>query len=123
MIYINSELNTHSLKRLLTNTLPDQIIIEDVHKILKDNDPVEECLIEIDDTLISVPLQAPIHIITRAFYDETLRVRFGTYRVQVAIGDVVTDQHSEAEATYCFATLYYDDHKNLITIDFHSAMR
>ncbi|AFY54617.1 hypothetical protein Riv7116_2085 [Rivularia sp. PCC 7116] len=41
----------------------------------------------------------------------------------VAIGGITSQKHGILTAKYCFATLYYNDERQLFTMDFHEGMR
>jgi hypothetical protein len=101
--------------------LPDIHILKDVSRILWQEAKGE---IELEEGVVSVPEGTAIEMVTKAFFKEYFEeIKFGTYRVQVAIGGVQDQKFGMLYAKYCFATLYYNEKANLVTLDFHKDMR
>ncbi len=102
--------------------LTDRLIISDLEKVLKEE--VGELPIELDDDLVSIPLGVKLEIVSKSYRQSTYKNGFcNHYEVQVAIGGVAKKHSSILYPKYCFATLFYTDKKELITLDFHSQMR
>lgn len=106
-----------SLEAILT----DEKITNDINNILwkdidKDADSVE---IYLDgEKPIFIPRGAKISVVTKALFSEHYEVGFGVYRIEVAIGGVLSQEHGILEAGYCFALLYYNENLQVITVDY-----
>jgi len=112
------------LLKNLDDVLPDYKIIADLREIIREGTEGNQTHIEINETWISVPVQVPIVMITKAFFKEYFDgVGFGTYKVLVSLGPPVQKKSGLMEPEYCFSTLYYNNDAELITLDFHSEMR
>ena len=80
--------------------------------------------IELEEESLHIPLDAPLVVVRKVFLKEYFdNVRFGAYRVQVAIGGIQEQKFGLLFAKHCFATLFYSEKPSLITLDFHKDMR
>ena len=81
--------------------------------------------VELDSDVITVPEAVTITVITKALFSERFSIGFGSgFRVLVGIGDIQEgDVGYQLTCRYCFATLHYDEHCQLITEDFHQGNR
>lgn len=113
--------------KALDDALTDQQIVRDVLSVLRESSLGGIVKIEIDAEnaqTISIPEATPIEIVTKAFLKEYRDINFRTgYRVQVALGGIQDQKHGILYAKFCFATLYYNEQGQMITIDFHKEMR
>ena len=111
------------LSAYIDDALPDDLIVNDLKEILWMDDPPGK--VELDSDVITVPEAVTITVITKAFFSERFSIGFGSgFRVLVGIGDIQEgDAGYQLTCRYCFATLHYDEHCQLITEDFHSEMR
>lgn len=107
--------------------LPDDQIRRDLTDLLAQY--AEDGIVAIsfddeDNELVSIPVDASIEMVTKAFFKEYVaEVGFGVYRVLVALGGFHRDDQGFHTATYCFATLYYNADGQLITHDIHTEFR
>ena len=102
---------------------PDSQIIGDVRRVLSENEGEEGTEVEMEGHNFLIPFDVQIKVISKALFKDDYNASFGVYRAQVAIGDVTSQEYGIVTARYCFATLYYDENRNLITIDFHLKIR
>lgn len=116
-------MNNSFVLSALDEILPDKKAIGDLREVLEDINR-RHASIEIDDGEVSVPTDVAVVLVTKAFFKEYFdRVGFGTYKVMVSLGMPHQQKSGVLKAPYCFATLYYTDTSELITIDFHSDLR
>lgn len=115
-------MSSFELEKSIDTVIPNAKVSKDIFAYLKqEGDTVQ---IEIDQEYIFVPKDARMDIVNKMYIKEYYDICFGTgYRVQVAIGGVRLQKHGILYAQYGFATLYYDDQGEVITIDFHTEMR
>lgn len=116
-------MRTVNLIEELDRLLPDSQIIEDITSILwqKGSKGAE---IELERAKVLVPPNTRLEVVTKSLFKEYYDVGFGTcYRAQVAVGGVADQAHGILGAEYCFATLYYSQEQQIITVDFHEDMR
>jgi hypothetical protein len=118
-------MNVVELLQAIDNALPDNQVIADIRRILEDGSGGKaEVAIEVEEgTWEEIPVNAPIQVVTKAFFKEYFGIGFGSFRVQVAVGGVQEEEFGVLFAKYCFATTYYNRTGQLITIDFHKEMR
>ena len=110
-----------SLDEAIDQILSDVHIFTDVSRILWQEAKGE---IELEGEVVNIPENTTIEMVTKAFFKEySGEVKFGTYRVQVAIGGIQDRRFGTLYAKFCFAALYYNEKANLITVDFHKDMR
>ena len=114
---------TKNLVLLLDEVLSDVKIKDDLSKELAEAgagfDQVATNAVD-----VPIPNDVLVTVITKAFFKEYLdKIGFGTFRVMVALGEIIRKKSGYIEAQYGFSTLYYDDDAGLITIDFHTEMR
>ena len=109
-------MTTSRLYLLLDETLPDEQIVQDLSDIIWNDKELKGINIELNDEWKFVPENTPISIVTKALFKEYYDIPFGTYKVMVAIGRI-TNNKDELTAEYCFATLYYNDHCQLFSMD------
>lgn len=115
---------TTNIVALLDQLLPDERILNDCYAVLREGAEDGMTEIELGAEWRPIPVSAPIVVVTKAFFNQRFNTGFGTsYRAQVAIGDVVETDIGTVDAGFCFATLYYNDERHLITIDFHVFLR
>jgi hypothetical protein len=116
--------NTDELLRLIDKLLPDDRIISDFSKFILSNCRGKHISIELDeDETQIVPVDVDIAIVTKAVLKEYTSFTFGTYKVIVAVGGIQQEKYGRIIPKYCFATLYYNESCNLITLDFHEQIR
>lgn len=106
----------------LDEFLPDTQIQKDLSNILwKDS---EECEVELEEGKLKIPCNTLLEIISKSYRKNIYPVGFGNYyAAQVAIGGIKEQRSGILYPVYCFATLFYDSDKDLITTDVHSEMR
>jgi len=108
----------------MDEALPDEMILQDVYNLLARDAEDGQKRIELDEQWVSIPINIPVDIVTKAFFKEYYDVGWGiSYRVLVAIGKFKKDQYGLHTAEYCFATLYYNERGDMITEDFHTEFR
>ena len=108
---------------VLDRALPDERIIADVREVLRENSESDAVAVELDGEWLSVPCDVPIEVVTKACFREKYGIGFGTYKAQIALGGVTDEADGFLEAKFCFATLYYTDNAQLITVYFHKDAR
>jgi len=109
---------------VVDSMLPDKRVLNDVLLILQEEKGAEGTDIEFETGYVRVPENPHVAVVTKAYLKEYYDVAFGSgYRVQVAIGGVQEEQFGILKARYCFATLYYNCERKMITVDFHQDMR
>ncbi len=118
-------MDVFGLTQAIDNALPDHQVIADIRRILEDESGGKaEVAVEVEeDTWEEIPVNAPIQVVTKAFFKEYFEIGFGSFRVLMAIGGVQDEKFGLLSAKYCFATIYYDKAGQLITVDFHKEMR
>ncbi len=116
-------MSTTDVLTALDRALSDECIIVDILQVLRESGESGVVAVELDGEIARVPVDPPVDVITKACFREKYGSGFGTYRVQVAIGGITDAAHGVLEATYCFATAYYDSDLHLTTIDFHRTPR
>ncbi len=110
--------------KVIDNFLPDERVLDDVFLLLREDQGPEGTAIEFETGRVRVPENPQVAVVTKAYLKEYYDVGFGSgYRVQVAIGGVQEEQFGILKARYCFATLYYNCEREMITADFHQDMR
>lgn len=114
---------TENLNIVIDDALPNHKIIHDVQEEMRDDNNSDTISVEISGKFISVPLDVPIFVITKAFFKEYYSLPFGTYRVMVSLGQPVETKGKSLKPLYCFVTLWYNDDLQVITSDFHGDMR
>lgn len=123
----NQAMTYHAVIHALDLALPDEQIRRDMTTLLAedaDNGTVTISFDDDDKELVCIPLDAPIEMVTKAFFKEYVAgVGFGVYRVLVAVGGFHRDEQGFHCATHCFATLYYNIDGELITHDLHREFR
>jgi hypothetical protein len=111
---------------ILDDFLPDSKIKEDLLNMLWE-DELEcelECEIELETENVKVPRDAFLEVISKSYRQNNYNIAFGNYyAAQVAIGGVKKLQSGILYPVYCFATLFYDLDRDVITTDVHSDMR
>lgn len=116
-------MNTNDLVDILDKVLPDARITQDLADILNNLSAAGKG-VELSEAIILIPKQTYLEVVTKAFFKENYRIAFDTgYRVQVAIGGVRKEESGILFPEYCFATLYYNEGRSLVTVDFHEDMR
>lgn len=106
----------------LNEFLSDSRVQDDLLKALWDDK--EECDIILESETIKVPRSAFLEVISKSYRENIYRVGFGNYyAAQVAIGGVEKQTSGILYPAYCFATLFYNSDRGLITIDVHPDMR
>jgi hypothetical protein len=103
--------------------LTDSKIVRDIDDLLSQRDDKGNVELHLNDQIVLVPPDTSVSVVTKALFKDYYDTGFGTYKVQVAIGGVSTQEYGVIEARYCFATLYYNENLQVITADFHEAMR
>lgn len=116
-------MNTSNLFSMLDKALPDEQIIKDLSNTIWQEKESGGIDIEVDDRKQFIPENISFDIVTKALFKEHYNLGFGTYRVMVAIGGIKSCKHGVLIANCCFATLYYNDKCQVITVDFHDNMR
>lgn len=118
-------MDVFGLTQAIDNALPDHQVIADIRRILEDESGGKAGVaVEVEeDAWEEIPVNAPIHVVTKAFFKEYFGIGFGSIRVQVAVGEVQEEEIGTLLAKYCFATIYYNKAGQLITVDFHKEMR
>lgn len=107
---------------ILDDFIPDDKVQGDLLKILWDDDP--ECEIELEQEKITVPRDTILEVVSKSYRHNNYQIGFGNYyATQVAIGGVKECRFGILYPKYCFATLFYNLERNLITTDVHSEMR
>jgi hypothetical protein len=107
---------------ILDDFLPDSQVKEDLLNILWEDEL--ECEIELETGKIKVPRGALLEVVSKSYRQNRYEIAFGNYYgVQVAIGGVVKKESGILYPAYCFATLFYDRERNIITTDVHPEMR
>jgi len=111
---------------ILDDFLPDSKIKEDLLNMLWE-DELEcelECEIELEIGTIKVPRDALLEVVSKSYRNNRYNIGFGNYyAAQVAIGGVREEKCGILYPVYCFATLFYDLDRDVITTDVHSDMR
>lgn len=106
----------------LDDFLPDSKVKEDLLNILWEDKL--ECEIELETGKVKVPRNAHLEVVSKSYRQNKYQVAFGNYyAVQVAIGGVRKKESGIIYPVYCFATLFYNWERNLITTDVHPEMR
>lgn len=106
----------------LDELIPDSRIQDDLLKILWEGEEEGEITLEVG--IIKVPRSAFLEVISKSYRRNVYQIGFcNYYAAQVAIGGVKEQRSGILHPIYCFATLFYDDDKDLITIDVHPNMR
>ena len=107
---------------ILDDFLPDSRVKEDLLNILWKDEL--ECEIELEKGKIKVPRDALLEVVYKSYRQNKYQVGLGNYyAVQVAIGGVIKKESGILYPAYCFATLFYDRERNIITTDVHPRMR
>lgn len=98
--------------------LPQERILADVQRLLADAERVE-----LDGEWIAIAPDCELMIVARSCHERRVEVGFGThFRALVAVGVIREVQHGIVEPGLCFASLWYSDKGELITVDFTSSM-
>lgn len=112
---------------LLDEALPDDLVREALGRIFRKCEAVAGHIhVEFEEVpagYVPVPLDADIDIITKSFLVTRLGQAFGTFEAQVAIGGLVGNEEKSLRAKYCFATLFFNEHRECFTADFHIEAR
>lgn len=107
----------------LDQILPDSQIAEDVLMLLRESGNDEGAKIELGGDNIYVPYDVNLKIVTKVLVKDDYNSGFGTFRAQIAIGNVTDWEYGIIVPQFCFATLYYNRDCKLITADFHANFR
>jgi hypothetical protein len=111
----------------LDSAIPDALVEAEMREVLRsgagDDATVRIELGEAEGGYASVPVDARIEIVTKAFSKEYVWTPFGDFRVQVALGGVCVSPEGTLTARLCFATLFYNAKGQRFTIDFHLKVR
>ena len=115
-------MNPPSSMIALDQDLPDRIIFQSLIQFMEKRD-VNWSIYPNDRDNLIIPPNTSLEVITKTFLKEYRNLDFGSgYRVLVAIGDVKQQPYGELAAHYCFATMYFNLQRDLITIDFHKEL-
>ena len=97
--------------------LSDSTVLENLRRILEsEEDPLE---IELEHRRIFVPRGVSLEIVRKSAYTNNFQVGFGNHsRAWVAVGGVVSVSCGVIEPGLCFATLYFNEQGELMTVDF-----
>jgi hypothetical protein len=107
---------------ILDDFLPDSKIKEDLLNMLWEDEL--ECEIELETRNVKVPRDAFLEVISKSYRQNKYDIAFGNYyAAQVAIGGIREQKCGILYPVYCFATLFYDLDRDVITTDVHSDMR
>lgn len=107
----------------LDQILPDSQVAEDVLRLLRESGNDEGAIIELGGNNIYVPYDVNLKIFTKVLVKDDYNFGFGTFRAQLAIGNVTDLDYGIIVPQFCFATLYYNRDCKLITADFHAERR
>jgi hypothetical protein len=117
---------TRALKTL-DSAIPDDLVEAKLREVLKnasgDDAMVRLELGEAEGDYVSVPVDARLEIVTKAFFKEYLGTTIGDFRVQVAVGGVCASSDNVLTARLCFATLFFNAHGQCFSTDFHLKVR
>lgn len=116
-------IKTADLLNHLDHALPDSQAVSDVLRVLSECADGKEAEIEIDEKWLRVPTDTDVKVIRKSLQLPRFGTGFGTYLVEVAIGGVTSYEHGIVTPKHCFALLYYNQDKEMITIDFYSRQR
>jgi hypothetical protein len=116
---------TNQVVSILDEALEDSVVVQVFSHLAHEMSQDDVFEVEVsEDKYIKIPADVSVSILTKVFVkDYTTDLKFGVYRVQIGIGDVVCRVNGIVEVQYCFATLYFNDEKKLNTFDFHTIMR
>ncbi|MBD2183323.1 hypothetical protein H6S82_17450 [Planktothrix sp. FACHB-1355] len=107
---------------VLDDFLPDYKVKEDLLNILWEDDL--ECEIDLETGKIKVPRDTLLEVISKSYRQNNYQIGFGNYyAAQVAIGGVKKQESGILYPVYCFATLFYNRERDVITTDVHPEMR
>ncbi|WP_299489160.1 hypothetical protein [Acaryochloris sp. IP29b_bin.137] len=108
------------LANLLNQIIPDDKILADLREIVDDGNNK----VELNDTWIEIPNKIQIDIVTKAYFLESFpNIRFGVFKVLLALDGFNQDLHGFHSAGICFSTMFYDQEVKLISLDFHKEFR
>lgn len=111
---------------LLDEILPDEFVRATLLDLFKTCEPHDGCvhveLEALERGYVAVPLDAHVEVITKAFSKMYFDLTFGDFVVQVAIGGAKSDG-GVLKASYCFATLFFNEIRRCVTVDFHLEVR
>jgi hypothetical protein len=111
-----------AIEHLMDELLPDETVQIDISTILWPDG--KDANIEIDDDKwITIPFGCQLEISTKALFKEYHQIAFGRFKVQVAIGGVVSQDYGFLEPKYCWITLYYNEPPHVLSYDFHTEWR
>ncbi len=106
----------------LDDFIRDSQIKHDLLNILWEDEL--ECEIELETGTIKVPRDTLLEVVSKSYRQNKYGIGFGNYyAAQVAIGGVKKQQCGLLYPVYCFATLFYNSERNIITTDVHPEMR
>ncbi len=113
----------NDLAILLEELVPDELILDSLHGVLRTALVDGMYDVEVDEEMLHIPPSTHVVITTRALFKEYLPLEgFGDFKVEVSLGSV-SGTNGFLKSEYCFATLYFNDEARLITCDFHSEWR
>jgi hypothetical protein len=116
-------MDANSLIFHLDQILPDSQITEDVSRLLRESGNDEGAIVEIGGDNIYVPYDVNFKVVKKVLVKDDYNSGFGTFRAQIAIGNVTELEYGVIVPQFCFATLYYNRDCKLITADFHANFR
>ncbi|MFH1024679.1 MAG: hypothetical protein V1809_14955 [Planctomycetota bacterium] len=103
----------------LKDFFPAERVSNDLRRVLEEGG----WKIELGGRITNVPPSAPIDILARSCHVYDYDIGFGNhYRVLTALGGILHNRNGVIEASLGFATLWYSEERNLITVDFSAAM-
>lgn len=105
----------------LNHALPDEKVIKDASDML-----CEELEMPVDHLKPEEipPANARIDVVAKAFILTNYDHAFGNhYIAEVAIGGIEDQGHGVVSPKYFFASLYYSEALQIITVDFHEELR
>ena len=105
---------------MLDSLLPTDRIEADLRDVFSSG----EARIELEGGNVAVAADVRLELVSRAFYSHEFDIGFGRayYRVIVAVGGIRSLEYGILEAQLCFATLWYSEARDLITVDFAEAL-
>lgn len=118
-------MNTSQVVDTLDLALPDALVLAHARAFLVDNARDGFCHLELDNGYTPIPVDAPLSMITKAFFKEYHGDPLGPYKCLVAVGEPKKQAYSSSIvlAEYCLFTLFFNAQCQMITLDFHEEWR
>jgi hypothetical protein len=108
-----------ALQSLIDLVLPDDKVLNTMRTLLLSESKEGIVSIEIEESVVEVPVDCELSIITKSYIKGYNDEVFGVLRSVIALGTIQRKKNGIVDVQYCFCRLYFDNKLEMISQDFY----